>query len=474
MSQQFWSYIFAFFVFIEPLSAQSIKLLSPVSYPKLNLNVNLNHYNELNLHTAYLNSDLFSPEMSDLGFHAAHIHLPLFFNHTLLPFLNPERNSLSYHYAIRPLPRTSLTSSSDLDEVRNKLGMQIECNKLINRKLLNVKSELTHLKDSIAVARREENLLNGFVEDKFNALLWTTVLLLAFILLGIFVLDQYLKKKRYELKKLSFDKDKASKNAFKLLKVNQKLVRQKQDVLHQNNKLKTLHHVKDKLFAIIAHDLRRPLNNIEEILAMIKDRSLTLEEIQGIAEPLYEHVSYTSVLLDNLLNWAQQQIHGLNVSPQRIQLYQLIEDNLKLLSFSAQRKGISLENHAKRDTVIWVDPNMIDLVIRNLLSNAIKFSANGDFVHVCTKRRNKYVEIVVKDSGVGISEHHQQNIFQSFPAVSTPGTMDEHGSGLGLILCKDFVEKNGGTIWFESELGEGSIFTFTVPLYKMQATATPA
>jgi PAS domain S-box-containing protein len=230
-------------------------------------------------------------------------------------------------------------------------------------------------------------------------------------------------------------------------------------------KLKIASTTKDKLFSIIAHDLRGPIGNFIPILEVLTgtDFDLTDEEKIKLLEELKKATTTTFGLLDNLLNWSASQSGAITFQPLPHIINDCIRNNVELMSHVAHQKSIELRVDLPGELPIYADLNSIDLIIRNLLSNAIKFSHVGGVVTISARDDGKFIEVEVADQGVGIKGDVGKKLFHSGTFHSTKGTGKEKGSGLGLVLCKDFVERNGGRIWVESQAGEGSRFHFTIP-----------
>jgi signal transduction histidine kinase len=172
----------------------------------------------------------------------------------------------------------------------------------------------------------------------------------------------------------------------------------------------------------------------------------------------------TASLLDNLLFWAKSQMNGLQARPQEFDIVPVLKQNAQLIGSRALKKKILLSLDAPPEPLtVFADQAMVDLVIRNLLDNALKFSGEGDIVRLSTAITPKGVEISVSDTGKGIPDQYQSKIFNTV-SFTTPGTSYEKGSGLGLSLCKDMIERNNGNIWFESTAGVGTTFTFLLPI----------
>ncbi len=236
------------------------------------------------------------------------------------------------------------------------------------------------------------------------------------------------------------------------------------EVISQNSKLESLNAVKNKLLSIISHDLRSPIGTLIGFVDLLKRGGLPLEKIGFFAGKMSESLTATSHLLDNLLFWAKGQMEGMSVEPANFDCRELIAENLTLAQNRAANKNITLrhsEDHLPLP--VFADRNMIDLVLRNLIENAIKFSHEGDTVSILGSAAGDQMKITVTDTGQGIPRQHQSRILDGTLSFTTNGTSLEKGSGLGLTLCKDLVEKNGGAIWFESEEGSGTSFHFTLP-----------
>ena len=235
-------------------------------------------------------------------------------------------------------------------------------------------------------------------------------------------------------------------------------------ITEKEQRLEALNATKDKLFSIIAHDLRSPLTTLTTLVSLFKDGMLEAEDIYPMMEELAKNMNYTTNLVDNLLYWAAAQLKGEQLSPKFIDLRDLIKRNSLLFEEQLKNKEIELEiSFQTEETQIYVDKDMIDLVLRNLLSNALKYTDRGGRIGITVgKQSDQYLEICVADNGLGMHKEQLEKLF--FENIkSLRGTEDEKGTGLGLILCKDFIEKNGGRIWVESELGKGTTFYFTVP-----------
>src|SRR5688572_32406425 len=234
------------------------------------------------------------------------------------------------------------------------------------------------------------------------------------------------------------------------------------EIQRQNLQLEEVNHVKDKLLSVVSHDIRGPLGSLHLALNLVKSGSLSAEEFQKVTEGLETRLTQTTEFIDNLLQWAKLQMRGETFEPDRLDLSQLANEAVKLLEPECVHKNIHLKNHVREPLVAYADVNMIRSVFRNLLTNAIKFTKPNGTISISAYRVNHKIILSVADSGVGIPEKNRARLF-TISSITTQGTKQEKGTGLGLLLCKEFVEKNGGSIWFETLEGKGTTFYFSLP-----------
>jgi PAS domain S-box-containing protein len=230
----------------------------------------------------------------------------------------------------------------------------------------------------------------------------------------------------------------------------------------QSEQLLGMNKLKDRLFSIIAHDLRGPLINLNDIIKMLNEGMITEEEFKSFVPQLSKNIGYTTGLLENLLFWSKSQLQGEVVKPVYFNLKEISVNILHLFENTIHEKDILIENNIQLSCKVYADKDMIQLVVRNLISNAVKFSKRGGSIKLTTRTEENYTNLCVTDTGVGISETDQKKFFEQ-ETFTTRGTDNEQGTGLGLLLCKDFIEKNGGSIWVESEIGKGSKFCVRIP-----------
>jgi signal transduction histidine kinase len=241
------------------------------------------------------------------------------------------------------------------------------------------------------------------------------------------------------------------------------LKRINEELSQKNNELEQSNGTKNRLLTILSHDLRSPINNVASLVTLLKEHQFSPEEFSSLIPELEKRLSETTNFMSLLLQWTQSQNDGLVANKTRFDLQPVISKSVEHLASSLEAKQLKLKAHVE-DFEVFADQNMIDLVIRNLLSNAIKFSnPNGKIEISAVKEVNEMVSIHVVDYGVGIDEKRTELFFDVSQKNTTLGTAREKGFGMGLILCKDFVELNGGALIFSSEKGKGSTFSVSIP-----------
>ena len=226
---------------------------------------------------------------------------------------------------------------------------------------------------------------------------------------------------------------------------------------------------RDKLYSVIAHDLRAPIGTIKMIAASLENErnQMTDPHILKSFDMIHETTEEAYNLLENLLRWSRNQNGKTRIYPTTFDLSKAIYHVLALFTAIADSKGISVNNHSKANVTVYADEDMIRTILRNLLSNAIKFSFPGGQIDVGLSEMPDMVMVSVKDNGQGIKKELQSKLLKGNEYISTYGTHNEKGSGLGLILCRDFVKMNKGKLWFSSQENRGTTFYFTVPRHPM-------
>ena len=244
-----------------------------------------------------------------------------------------------------------------------------------------------------------------------------------------------------------------------------KLKQTQLDLQNHRDQLLELIATKDKFFSIISHDLKNPFSSIMGLAEMLKEKAgnMDKETIIRFAGHISQASHNSYKLLQNLLEWSRSQMGKMNFELGNYNLKKLTEEVIELLYSQAKNKDISIELNSSTDLLIHADYNMLSTILRNLISNAIKFSPKGKSIVITASNRDSFTEIKVIDHGKGMSEKIRNNLFKISEKVTTPGTEDEKGTGLGLLLCKEFIDKHGGTIEVESEINKGSTFIVKLP-----------
>jgi signal transduction histidine kinase len=242
------------------------------------------------------------------------------------------------------------------------------------------------------------------------------------------------------------------------------LAEQAQDLRIINTELERLNRTKDKFFSIIAHDLRNPFNAIIGFSELLRNDFYEMDNNQKLN--LLELINVSSEtaynLLENLLQWARTQTDKIKYSPENFDLCEVVNQVINLHGIIARKKGIILKNDIAHHTLVYADKNMINTVLRNLISNAIKFSKPDGEILISALHNAGDIEVTVTDKGIGMSRESLGKLFRIDTYYSTSGTMGESGTGLGLIICKEFVEKNNGRIKATSMEGAGTTLSFTL------------
>ncbi len=246
---------------------------------------------------------------------------------------------------------------------------------------------------------------------------------------------------------------------------NMELNAQNAQLDEKNAQLKELNASKDTFFSIIAHDLRNAFSGFLGMIQLIVENigNYDQEELKKFIGILQNTSKKLYTLLENLLTWARIQQGAIHYAPRALNIQMVVQRNATILSPTAEQKQITLVNAIQEEMLVYGDEEMIDTVVRNLLSNALKFTRSGGTVTVSSRLVEGHVEVTVSDTGIGISEENIAKLFRIDAKYKRVGTAQEQGTGLGLILCKEFVERNNGNIQVESEVGQGTTFRFTLP-----------
>ena len=256
---------------------------------------------------------------------------------------------------------------------------------------------------------------------------------------------------------------------WQLRRSNLKILRQKADISgkavlleQQTQQLTELNTLKNKLFSIIAHDLKSPLYALRNLFRNVQLYDLPGEEIKLLIPEVVKELTYTTGLMENLLQWAKSQMQAESVKPQLLDIAGITGEVLQLLRLQADAKRIYIDSKIRQPVYVYADKDMINLVLRNLLSNAIKFTPEEGSIFIEAHEMRSHIEVIVQDTGMGISEEGLRRLMEA-NYYTTRGTIGETGTGLGLMLVKEFLSRNGGQMRIESEPGKGSTFAFTLP-----------
>ncbi|MFA5297711.1 MAG: HAMP domain-containing sensor histidine kinase, partial [Lutibacter sp.] len=225
---------------------------------------------------------------------------------------------------------------------------------------------------------------------------------------------------------------------------------------------------KDLMFSIIAHDLKSPFNAILGFTGLLKGKlqSMDFEKSEKLITGMNSQARSTYNLLEDLLTWARDNSNKIVYNPVLCNISTICNEIIYQIKDTAQMKGIVINSFHSPNVYAFADKNMVSVILRNLLINAIKFTENDGKIDIFSMPVGEFIEITVSDSGIGIEEHLKNKLFKSDFNESRPGTANEKGSGLGLVICRRFIEKHQGKIWIENKTEKGSTFKFTLPIYK--------
>ncbi len=282
---------------------------------------------------------------------------------------------------------------------------------------------------------------------------------LFFIFLGLFLIK---KENQAYQKEMQLTNDELMESNKEINK-SKLLIAQKAATLEeQKTKLTELDAIKNRLFSIISHDLKTPIYSLRNLFRNVEKYDLAGDEIKVLVPDIINDLNFTTSLMENLLQWAKSQMQGNKINPQLLDIAEMVSEVQQLLRLQAESKQVYVTAKINPSIYIFADKDMINLVLRNILSNAIKFTPVKGEINVGASIKNEMVEMYVQDTGLGISKENMEKLFKN-TYFTTNGTANESGTGLGLMLCQEFLQKNGGEIMVESEVGKGSRFTFTLP-----------
>jgi two-component system, sensor histidine kinase and response regulator len=298
--------------------------------------------------------------------------------------------------------------------------------------------------------------------ENFTAFIVNQMLAIVYMFYGLFLI----KRENTDYQFTILDKNRRLHKSNLEIEVQRKEIADKALLLEkQAAALRELDFFKNKLFSIVSHDLKAPLYAMRNLFRNAQQFDMPAHEIKQMIPEVANDLDATTALVENLLHWAKCQMHAANVIPQKIQMNELAKEVVNLLNLQSAAKNIFIEVENGMPANAFADRDMTHIILRNLLSNAIKFTPQGGKISIGIRQSPGHVEVSVTDSGQGLSRYDMEKINQN-NFFSTKGTANEPGTGLGLMLCKEFLAKNNGRMMIESEPGVGSTFSFTLPVAK--------
>ncbi len=244
---------------------------------------------------------------------------------------------------------------------------------------------------------------------------------------------------------------------------NEQIITQNEHIIAQTEELEKNNTTKDKLFSIISHDFRSPLANLSSVFRLLQDKSITPVQFAQFVPDFQRRLDVTLGFVDNLLYWAKSQMYGLETMPQTVNIKNIIKETLELSQSQTEKKKIEVIDETQPHLQVFVDANMLRVVFRNLLTNAIKFSFQNGKIWLMAWDMGDFIKVGVKDEGVGMTPEQVKGLFKEDTLHTTLGTQNEKGTGLGLMLCYEFVLANHGKMEVESQKDEGTTFFFSLP-----------
>ncbi|MDH5380552.1 MAG: ABC transporter substrate-binding protein [Cyclobacteriaceae bacterium] len=244
--------------------------------------------------------------------------------------------------------------------------------------------------------------------------------------------------------------------------VNKNIEEQNELLQKQKSELEENSHFKDRMISLISHDVKAPLNSFQGLIYLINHDALKMHEVKMLMSEAGFQIQEMVSFLENLIYWTKKQLHGIQVYKEEINLHEISNTTLQLFHLTVNSKGIKLKNKIKPDTLVHADNEMIKLIFRNLVSNAIKFCSKGDRIDIYSEKKENEITVYVEDSGVGMDQKQIDLLFGP-DQIIREGSKQEIGTGLGLQMCKEFINHNDGQIGVSSKKGEGSLFYFTLP-----------
>ncbi|TYB74400.1 sensor histidine kinase [Bizionia saleffrena] len=336
--------------------------------------------------------------------------------------------------------------------IKNRLDREKEKKEQLARTLDAITIENDDLKVSTLSKIKVSTVANTQANTPFKLAFY--VLIIVFAIALLFLIS------------ISIKRNGLLKDIRRLETKNRDIELENKSILEQKEHLESINDIKDKLFSIVSHDLKDSLISTKEFIDLLKDGSISQDEFRSLLPELSDNANNASLLLFNLLNWSKSQMQTLVSNPSLFDIQEVFYEKIKLIDLKLQSKNIQLVDKTVKD-VVYADRSMVEIIIQNLLANAVKFCKSGDIITLSNHISNGYALITVADSGIGITEENQRQLF-SKNSISTIGTNNEKGTGLGLSICKDLVELNNGRIWVDSTINKGSSFYIELPKDKVK------
>jgi PAS domain S-box-containing protein len=362
--------------------------------------------------------------------------------------LELSRNKYVNLFDFSPIPYFTLDLNGIIQEVNLSAAkmMGVERNKLIGNDIITY------------ISSDDRGIFYSFIKTVFNSFVKQSIELTA--------INKYKRQFAVLLEGIQLQDSIESNQKCQIAVIDLTERKKAEDSINRySEELKKLNNTKDKLFSIIAHDLK---NSLQVLLSSSKllsteIKNLSQEEIIYLSRELNTIVSDLSKLLENLLFWSMLQRDMIKHNPENLNLYSTANKMIESLKPAAEHKNISISNNLDEKTCVYADDDMLQRIFQNLIANAIKFTNSGGHVIISSISKNDFIEVSIRDTGIGIDPETSSKLFNMGTMFSTKGTDEEKGTGLGLPLCKEFVERNNGKIRIESEIGKGSNFIFTLP-----------
>lgn len=355
--------------------------------------------------------------------------------------------------------KTMMFSFEQKNDLKNALVFQKKYNVALDSLNEADKKRNTQLIQDYFTLNARLNAITGMerkaAEDKAKISFQDAIIITLIISLSIVLLALYVTYYNFKQKKLLSNK---------LGRQHEALVVQKELIEEQSANLTAVNKLKDKLLAVIGHDLRTPFANLRSIMGLFEDNNLDLEEVHDLMRKMDPMLKGAELTLANLLEWAGSQIRGINVNPAAVDICFVGDEMAQTYNYQLKQKSISFQNVALTGHCVQADEKHIKVILGNLISNAIKFTDDSGIVTLSSNVVNNELYISINDTGRGIAQNQLLKLFDLNSHFTQSGTMGEVGTGIGLFLCKELVEFNGGRLWVKSEVGKGSTFSFSMPL----------